>query len=202
MDEKKLDLLYDHYKDSNEIQRGLLQRRNLYTLLIVGLIGINSFLVASPEQARSVSSALIEANIGQVSIDFGHINTILLFALMWIATMYFRICRLIEGRYDYIAGIEKKLEALLGEVVITREGGGYLNDYPWFLNVINFIYVFCFPLILIFAAIAKLVIEWKALPAPFCDVHFVLDAIFIVAICIVSLLYFLHRLWGAAFGSR
>ncbi len=194
MDEKKLDLLYDHYKDTNEIQRDLLQKRNLYTLLIVGLIGINSFLVASPDQAHSVSTALIEENIGKVSIDFSHINTILLFALMWISTMYFRVCRLIEGRYCYIKTLEEKLKVGLGEAIITREGEGYLNDYPWFKNVIHFIYTYCFPLILALAALAKIVIEWRSISSPLCDGHFILDAIFIGATCIVSLLYFGHRI--------
>ncbi len=194
MEEKKLDILYDHYKDTNEIQRGLIQKRDLYTLIVVAMIAILSFLVSSPEQARFVSSALIEANIGKVSIDFSHINTVILFSLMWIATMYFRVCLLIEQRYRYIKGIESKLSIILGPDMIERESKGYLDHYPWVLNVIHSIYTYGFPIILILAMVAKWVIEESETTMPFCNGHFILDSLFILSTCLISFLYFLHRL--------
>ena len=90
-DEKKIDILYDHYKDSFENQKSYLQKRNFYTLICLGLIVSLSFQMSSPDQSNVISNELIKKNIGDIKIDFSYINNVLTFALLWVVIMYYQI---------------------------------------------------------------------------------------------------------------
>lgn len=191
--DKKIEILYDHYKDTFENQKIYLGKRNNYTLICLGLILVISFEISNPQQSISISNALIEKNIGVVKIDFSYINSVLIFILFWVVKMYYNHIFLIEKTYDYIHKIEKKLSQELNPFKITREGKTYLNHYPWLSNVVDKIYTVGFPLSVIFVAISK----WKALinsmPEPIKNGHFWFDTVFLFGIVLSSLLYLANR---------
>lgn len=191
--EKKVEILYDHYKDTFENQKNSLQKRNNYTLICLGLIATLSFQLSNPDQSNIISNELIKKNIGDVKIDFSYINNILTFALLWVVIMYYQINFLIEKIYKYIHEIEKNLTIEMKPFEIAREGKTYLDYYPWLSGVVHRIYSIGFPVTLIIVSILKWGTEKKQFIKPFKNGHFWFDTVFLFGIILTSLLYLINR---------
>jgi len=192
-DEKKIEILYDHYKDSFENQKSYLQKRNYYTLICLSLIATLSFQISNPDQSNVISNELIKKNIGDIKIDFSYINNVLTFALLWVVIMYYQINFLIEKIYKYIQEIEVRLTKEMKPFEISREGKTYLDHYPWLSEVVHNIYLIGFPMTLIFVSIIKWTTEKKQIVEPFKNGHFWFDTIFLFGIVLTSLLYLTNR---------
>ncbi len=192
-EEKKIEILYDHYKDTFENQKVSLQKRNYYTIICLGLIGAFSFQISNPEQLVDISAELIKKNVGNVKIDFSYINSVLIFALFWVVVMYYQVNFLIEKIYKYIHEIEDKLTYGMNPFEISREGKTYLKHYPWLSEVVHVIYTVVFPVTLIFVAVVKWFSEKSQLTTPYCNGHFWVDTIFLFGIVLTSLLYLVNR---------
>ena len=186
-DEKKIEILYDHYKDTFENQKSSLQKRNYYTLICLGLIATLSFQMSNPDQSNVISNELIKKNIGDIKIDFSYINNVLTFALLWVVIMYYQINFLIEKIYKYIQEIEMK------QFEISREGKTYLDHYPWLSEVVHKIYSIGFPVTLICVSIIKWSTEKNLIVEPFKNGHFWFDTVFLFGIVLTSLLYLTNR---------
>jgi hypothetical protein len=78
INEKFLEIYYDHYKDTFENVKQYIQKRNLYTIIILCLVLILSFQISNPEKTTEISNELIKNNIGDVVIDLKYITSILL----------------------------------------------------------------------------------------------------------------------------
>lgn len=191
--ENKIEILYDHYKDTFENQKVSLQKRNYYTLICICLIAALSFQISNPGESNLISNQLIKDNIGDIKIDFSYINNVLTFALLWIVIMYYQINFLIEKIYKYIHEIEGKLTNELTPFEISREGKTYLNHYPWLSEIVHRIYSIVFPVILISVAITKWISDKNQLTEPFENGHFWINTIFLFMIVLTSLLYLSHR---------
>lgn len=191
--EKKIEILYDHYKDTFENQKIYLQKRNYYTLICLGLILALSFQISNPDQSNIISNELIKKNIGDIKIDFNYINNVLTFSLLWVVIMYFQVNFLIEKIYTYLHEIEAKLTDELKPFEISREGKTYLDHYPWLSTVVHKIYSIIFPLALISVSIIKWTTEKNILLKPFENGHFWFDTIFIFGTIFTSLLYLINR---------
>lgn len=192
-DEKKIEILYDHYKDTFENQKSYLQKRNYYTFICLGLIGTLSFQLANPDQTTNISNAIIENNIGDIRIDFNYINNILTFALLWIVIMYYQINFLIEKLYRYIQEIEKDLTKTIKPFEISREGKTYLDHFPWLSEVVHRIYSIGFPVTLIVVSAIKWRTEKNQFNEPWVNGHFWFDTFFLGGIVATSLLYLTNR---------
>jgi len=165
-DEKKIEILYDHYKDTFENQKSYLLKRNYYTLICLGLIATLSFQMSNPDESSVISTELIRKNIGDIKIDFSYINNVLTFTLLWVVIMYYQINLLIEKIYKYIQEIENKLSKEMKPFEISREGKTYLDHYPLLSEVVHRIYTIGFPLTLICVSVIKWTTEKKQLLTP------------------------------------
>jgi hypothetical protein len=192
-DEKKIEILYDHYKDTFENQKVYLQKRNYYTLICLGLIASISFQISNPDQSSVISNELIKKNIADIKIDLSYINNVLMFTLLWVVIMYYQINLLIEKIYIYIQDIEGKLTEEMKPFEISREGKNYLDHYPWFSEVVHKIYSVGFPLSLICVSIIKWTTEKKQIVEPLKNGHFWFDTIVVFSIVLTSLLYLSSR---------
>jgi hypothetical protein len=192
-DEKKIEILYDHYKDTFENQKSYLQKRNYYTWICLGLIATLSFQMANPDESSVISTELIKKNIGDIKIDFSYINNVLTFTLLWVVIMYYQINFLIEKTYKYIQEIEGKLTKEMKPFEISREGKTYLDHYPWLSEVVHKIYSIGFPVTLICVSVIKWITEKKQLVEPFSNGHFWFDTLFLFGIVLTSLLYLTNR---------
>ncbi len=191
-DEKKVEILYDHYKDTFENQKVYLQKRNNYTLICLGLITTLSFQILNPDQSNSNSMELIKKYIGDIEIEYSYIKNILTFALLWVVIMYYQINFLVEKLYKYIHEIEMSLTNEMNPFEIKREGKTYLGDYPWLLEVVDKIYSIGFPVTLIIVSIIKWTTEKNQIKEPF-NGHFWFDTILLFFIILTSLLYIINR---------
>lgn len=192
-DEKKIEILYDHYKDTFENQKVFLQKRNYYTLICLGLIATLSFQMSNPDQSNVISSEIIKKNIGNITINFSYINSVLNFTLLWVVIMYYQINLLIEKIYKYIQEIEVKLTNEMKPFEISREGKTYLDHYPWLSEVVHKIYSICFPATLICVAIIKWITEKNQLYEPIKNGHFWFDTLTLLGIILTSVLYLTNR---------
>jgi hypothetical protein len=192
-DEKKIEILYDHYKDTFENQKSSLQKRNYYTLICLGLIATLSFQMSNPDQSNVISNELIKKNIGDIKIDFSYINNVLTFALLWVVIMYYQINFLIEKIYKYIQDIEVNLTKEMKPFEISREGKTYLDHYPWLSEVVHKIYSIGFPVTLICVSIIKWSNEKNQIVEPYKNGHFWFDTVFLFGIILTSLLYLTNR---------
>ncbi|MEK0337584.1 MAG: hypothetical protein QQN41_09145 [Nitrosopumilus sp.] len=193
MDEKKIEILYDHYKDTFENQKSYLKRRNLYTLICLVLIAVISFQITSPTEVVDISGQLIKKHIGDIKIDFSYVNNVLTFGLFWVVIMYFQINFLIEKHYAYIHDIEETLTKELKPFEISREGKSYLGSYPWLSSLVHRIYTVLFPLTLIVVAVIKWFTEKNSIAEHWSNGHFWFNTIFLLGIVVTSLLYLINR---------
>lgn len=192
-DEKKIEILYDHYKDTFENQKISLRKRNSYTLICLGIIALLSFQMYNPNQSNIISNELIKKNIGNITIDFSYINNVLTFSLLWVTMMYYQINLHIERIYRYIQEVEEKLTNEMTPFEISREGKTYLDHYPWLSELVHKIYSIGFPLVLILVAIIKWTAEKNQFIEPFKSGNFWLDTIFLFGILLTSILYITNR---------
>ncbi len=189
MEEKKLEILYDHYKDTFENIKTYLQRRNYFTIVILVMVIILSFQISNPDKTSEITNELVKKNIGKVLIDFKYITSILLFALFWVVIMYYQIIFVIEKHYSYIHELEEKLNTL----EIQREGKNYLNHYPLLSWLVDKIYTILFPSALILVAITKWISEKNNINGDYQVWNFWIDSIILLGIVLVSLLYLSYR---------
>ena len=186
----EIQILYDHFKDTFEIQKSNIQKRNYLTIICLCLIAMLSFQISNPNETTEISAELIKKNIGNIKIDFNYINNILTFSLLWTVIMYYQVNLQIEKSYNYIHTIEEKLSKELKLSEFSREGKSYLSNYPFLLTFVDTIYKFGFPLTLIVVSVIKFITEMRQYNEPFKNGHFWFDIIILFSIVIVSLLYF------------
>jgi len=142
-----------------------LQASGILPRPISGKIPLDSFGITgrestvTPEKTVEISNELIKRNVGNIVIDYAYINSVLLFAFMWITTMYYQINFAIEKHWIYIHKIETTLTKDLVPFEICREGKNYLEPYPWLLTIVDKVYKVIFPLSLITIALMKLISE-------------------------------------------
>lgn len=191
--EKKIEILYDHYKDTFENQKCYLKKRDNYTLISLGLIATLLFEMSNPCLLDDISTEFVYKYIGKIKIDFSYINNVLTFALLWVIIMYYQINFLIEKIYKYIQEIEVKLTKEMKPIEISREGITYLNHYPLLSEVVHKIYSLVFPVILICVSIIKWSTEKNLIVEPFKNGHFWFDSVFLFGIVLTSLLYLTNR---------
>ncbi len=190
--EKKVEILYDHYKDSFEHQKKNLMRRNYYSLICLGIIFLFAFQIQNSEQTTLMADELIKKNIFDIKIDFIYINNILTFSFLWIIILYYQIVILIEKQYDYLHNLEESISKEIAPYKITREGKTYLDNYPKLSSLIHFIYTIIFPILICVVAFSKLKFEYNSISEPFKNGHFLLNALFLFTVLISTFLYLSH----------
>lgn len=191
--EKKVEILYDHYKDTFENIKVYLQRRNWYTLSTIILTGLLSIELSAPTIPNELAGELIKKNIGDFKVDYNYISSIIVFGLMWSILLYYQINFLIEKMYAYLHNLEEALTSEMNPHVIGREGKNYLNNYPLLSSVAHRIYTVLFPVLIIAVAVIKWVSEKKQLGENWKSGYFLFDSIILSLIVLFSVLYFVNR---------
>jgi hypothetical protein len=184
---ESIDLYYDHYKDTFEHLKGYLKKRDNYTITLFILVIVLSFQISEPQESVKLADAFIQNEFKDVTIDFKYINTVLLFALLWLTILYYQINLLIEKMYKYVHEIEQNLSSD-GIYPISREGKSYLKHYPWLSYIVHRIYTILFPLLIITIAGFKFYHEYKQSY----DLLYI-DAVAAFLIILSSILYLSNR---------
>lgn len=159
--DKKLDLLSDHYKDTyNNCLNEARKTREWLLFLILVTLTFSLFQLFSPKDAGDVIGKILSKQFDLPSaIDISFLNSVLWFVFLSLVVRYYQTVVYIEKLYAYLHVIEDKINGLLAEDFITREGKFYLQDYPQFSKFVHFLYTWIFPLLIILIACAKISLE-------------------------------------------
>lgn len=188
-EEKKLEILYDHYKDSFLHVLGYLKQRERLFVLVLIVIFMQFLQISNSGQYLGVFNSFIEKQFN-LSFVFSEkfLNNIFWFLLFSISLRYFQINVLINRQYNYLHFLEDKICKKSGDKnFIRREGLEYLDNYPIFSNWAHIIYTWVFPILLIVIASIKIIIEIiqeeKYLGS------LLIGGTFFLAVCISTILY-------------
>ena len=164
MEDAKLQLLHDHYKDTFFYIQEYIKLRDRLFLFILIVVTFMLFQLYSPVSAGEAVSHFITKKLELKSpIDITFIGSIIWFGLLSLVVRYFQTVVHIERQYKYIHQIEEQLSSEYANKVFTREGKAYLNDYPVFSSWAWILYTIVFPALLGALVIFKINREiWQA----------------------------------------
>lgn len=167
--EKRAELLMDHYKDT--FQHILLhwKARNRLFVFVLIIIAIMALDLVSPGSLSKLVNGYIEKSLqNPPTFDFEVIGSIVWFLLLSIVIQYYQRSILVDRQYKYIHKLEEQICADMGGDFITREGKSYFSKtgvadkqgkQPLFTRAVGPLYVYFFPVLLIFFVIMKLIHE-------------------------------------------
>jgi len=191
MDEHKLSLLHDHYKETfTHIQDYLKLRDRLfaYVLLVVTLM---LFQIYSPSGSERAISELLTKKLELTTppIDISFLASIIWFALLSLVVRYYQTVVHIERQYDYIHKLEDQISPDYDSKAFTREGKSYLKAYPLISLWVWFLYTIIFPGLLSVVVAIKIIGEIRQ--AEGVNVLLSVNVIIALAIFLSSLFYVL-----------
>jgi len=159
--EKRLEILYAHYKSIVERNRNDVRNRYRYLFYILIVVMLVLTQMAFPKDAQNFVSEFLKHSFGvSSSTNFQIVETGLLFALMLLIVRYLQIVVTVERRYPHIHYLEKQLSELFGDKVFTFESMHYLKNYPKYLDASNLLYKWIIPSIFALVALLKTGIQF------------------------------------------
>lgn len=185
----KIDLLYDHYKKSNELSREAQSRRNRHFIFLCCLEAISFWILIRPESAFSSLLSGISAALGTL-LELGNttIQTLVWILVVYILIRYCQDTLYVERQYKYLDKMEKAISEELNSSLFDREGSNYLNDYPMVLNFIDLFYKMLMPIIFFIINIVRIVQEWHMFDHV--TLALLCDTIMFLAASVISWFYF------------
>lgn len=153
-----LNLYYDHYKDTQEIIRSYIAKRDKYTIILLGVVAVISYVTIDSITCSQIINEILNHQLGLSAISFHVINAIFLSVLLFVVLQYYQVCLNIEKSYRYIHNVENTLSEM-SQINIDRESKSYLNNYPktqWFAHRF---YTYLLPIIIIAVSIYKFMVE-------------------------------------------
>ncbi len=182
---QKLDITYDHYKDS--FQNTLLylkQRERLFLALLV-IIFVQFLEISVAQKSTEALNAFLE---NQLHYNFAFnehfLNILVWFLLFAVSLKYFQSNILINKNYNYLHLLEDRLSKIAGEEdFIAKEGKHYNKSYRLFSEWTHIVYTWIFPLILIGVILIQIIKDFD------CTTNGVLSGIFFVAIFVNTIFY-------------
>ena len=189
MDEKKLEIYYDHYKDTFQQQVRYIENRNRYFFISLGLVGLLFILITDPTTVNNAANGFAQKNVSEKFVfDFGYVNHFILFGLLCVLILYFQVNLTIEKHYEYLWKLENDLTNELQPLSITREGKFYLKVKPMYIKVVSKIYKFFYPISIICAVAFKLYLVIQG--QNFTSLSYWVDLVLCLIIIAITSLYF------------
>lgn len=188
----KLELLYDHYKETFSIIKKSIDQRNRFFVMVFVIMTLQFLFAASPESISSLIICIIKSAYEvDISNQMSIVQSFLWLILLYLTMRYYQTTVYIERQYKYIHSLEKNISDL-GEIQFDREGGNYLLDYPKMNDFIDILYKWIFPIIYCSIICYKIINENMVLQV---TLSIMLDTVLFFACYIVTILYlvFLHN---------
>lgn len=192
----KISLLYDHYKETCSTISDAIKRRDRLMLLIVVTLGFFAFQTIFPEVSDTIVNDFLHFKFGlSPKFNLAVIGNVVWFLILIFTTRYFQVSIYIERQYKYIHQIEDKLNKILGDELITREGKNYLKKYALFSNWMWALYTIIFPLLLLSVVLTKIFTELRLVCTDGWSYSLFLDtaSFFFLAISVTLYLLMIHR---------
>lgn len=155
----KLELLYDHYKETYEILTHQIKQRDKMFVLSFIFSCVALLFAFDPAEYRNLLFGYI---YDQFSIDlssqFFVLQTFLWIVLLYVTLRYSQAFVNIERTYSYLDSLERKIHEL-SQAEFDREGGHYARNFSLPSKYANYVYKFIFPVISVMIAVVKIISE-------------------------------------------
>lgn len=158
---KKIEILYDHYKESNILSQNAQKERNkLFKYLCLSIL-FNLIFLIYPDDMLDIFNQFFKNNYS-ITISIAYI---IIQSFCWILITYLLIQYLhkniyIERQYKYLKVLEDEIGDSLETKIFNRESSNYLNNYPLILDVLDFFYKWFLPVAIVLINGVKLYYEY------------------------------------------
>ncbi len=189
MENEKLEILYDHYKDTYALSRETQTRRNKAFVVLCVLEAIAFLTLINEGSIFDIIRGFINKELEQ-TILLG--NTILQ-TLLWIFIVYIMIRYVqdtlyIERHYSYLKKLEQEISDLFGRELFTREGKHYKENISIVIKIIEIFYKVFMPVLFLIINTVKICIEWSNMDNNILSV--ILDSFLYIALLLIIWFYF------------
>jgi len=190
MNDIKLKILHDHYKESFLYIRDREKQRDRLFVLIIALIGI---LFLEIQYAEIFPNIFKNINLKFFNLDLSTMPIFVFLSITWtylfiLVLKYCQIAIGIERQYEYLHMLEKKISNIFDDKEIyRREGRAYLKNYPIFSKFTCIFYVWIFPIIVTLSTALLLYFEWN-MKNTVCY-HLIYDFLFVLGVVLSFILY-------------
>lgn len=160
MDEKAI--IYDHFKESFNLNRESQKRRNKSFIIICCLEALSFLLLIRPEKVIIIIESGISKQMdASIQLGITIVQTLLWLMLGYAIIRYIQDMLYIERQYKYLDKVEKELNTILSSNIFNREGKDYQKDYPIVLNLIDLFYKMFMPIMIEVINSIRIIAEWR-----------------------------------------
>lgn len=157
------ELLFEQYRETNAKNQSAIKTRNWYFVALLVVAGVSAVLASNPDILLELISSVARERFG---MGTSPLNAGAADVLVWIATLYLfmRYVQLaigIERSYVYLNALERYLKEAFGSDAFCREGDVYARDYPFALNLVDFVYKAVFPFAFLLACLTHMLTTIK-----------------------------------------
>ena len=161
----KLEIYYDHYKETCTLSKVAQERRNKSFVILCLLEALSFLMIRNPEIICGILNDAVRQQL-ETTIYISNLilETLVWFLIAYVLIRYVQDTLYIERQYNYLNLLEKKIARLLGESekenIFTRESEFYNKDYPIVLNLIDLFYKMFVPILFTVINIIHIWQEW------------------------------------------
>ena len=160
---KRIEILYDHYKESCELAKKNEVIRNKLFILICILLGLLFLFSYDSNSILGLIQSWISENYNCDLMFSSNIIQAILWIVLFIFTLrYLGLNINLDRSYSYIHKLEDEINEEETKITVTREGKIYLNNYPVLNNITYYSYRVILPIIYYCTIIFKLKLEYNA----------------------------------------
>ena len=146
---EKLEMLYDHYKETFKLNKEAQSGRNKNFIILSSLEAFLFFLLIRPEKAFELITSRISKELNMsLQLSNSIIQTLIWLLIVYIMIRYVQDMLYVERQYLYLNKLEKEISYLSSTDIFSREGENYQKDYPIVLNLIDLFYKILMPVFL------------------------------------------------------
>lgn len=191
-DEKKLEILHDHYKETfTRIKEVEVNRDKLF----LWLIAIFAALILQISYPNAISKTIGKLSIFGAELDIKNLPLPTILSVTWMLALVIslRYCQAViflNRQYPYLHKLEDKISPELGgDEIYRREGYVYLQDKSPFLNATWVFYDIIFPVIVISATTLLAFLEYAH--------TFKINVFDSIAAVLMFVIFFIYRILPA-----
>lgn len=160
---KRVEILYDHYKESCELAKKNEVTRNKLFILVCILLGLLFLFSYDQNSMLGLIQSWISENYNCDLMFSSNIIQAILWIVLFIFTLrYLGLNINLDRSYSYIHKLEDEINEEETKITVTREGKSYLNNYSVLNNITYYSYRVILPIIYYFTIIFKLKLEYNA----------------------------------------
>lgn len=159
-DDKVLEILYDHYKDSfAQIQRYTQSRNHLLLYVFLGTVGMQ---LINPAETHSIFGQVLTKYVGvSPQLTAQSVATFLWIVILYGIIRYYQTTLTIDLQYDFLHDIERRLASSLSTSEFSRERRGYEGDFRGFRRTVGIFYRIIVPSLFILSLSSRILAEYN-----------------------------------------